>query len=123
MVIFPKKRRCEVTFIDQHILVVRGAKYHSHDHELQFIKKQLQSLHKKIDLFMAKSQERFDLLMARLDTVTTDIAGDYKTLLEAIQADSISEESFAKHEANIAKLEELGASVDNPVPPVEPPVE
>lgn len=77
---------------------------------------------------MAKSQERFDALMARLDAVTNDIAADYAKLLKAIQdgADSISEESFAAHEANIAKLEELGASVDNPVPeepPVEPPVE
>ena len=73
---------------------------------------------------MAKSQERFDALMERLDKVTTDIAADYKKLLDAVEAgsDSISEESFAKHEANIAKLEELGASVDNPIPdePTEP---
>lgn len=70
---------------------------------------------------MGKNQERFDLLMGRLDTVTTDIAQDYKTLLDAAK-DTISEESFAKHEANIAKLEVLGASVENPVPPVVPPV-
>lgn len=70
---------------------------------------------------MATSQERFDALMGRLDTVTTDIAADYKQLLEAVQAGGVSDESFAKHEANIAVLETLGASVENPVP--EPPVE
>lgn len=79
--------------------------------------------HKNHLKVMAKNQERFDLLMERLDKVTTDIATDYKTLLEAVQAGGISEESFAKHEANIAKLEELGASVENPVPPVDPPAE
>lgn len=73
----------------------------------------------KLRLFMGQTQERFDALMGRLDTVTTDIAADYKKLLDEIQAGTISEESFAKHEANIAKLEELGASVENPVP--EPP--
>jgi hypothetical protein len=77
---------------------------------------------KLIHIHMAKTQERFDQLMNRLDTVTTDIATDYKTLLEAVQAGTVSEESLAKHEANIAKLEELGKSVDNPVP-TEPPVE
>lgn len=82
---------------------------------------ELISVNQKLKSIMAKSQERFDLLMGRLDTITTDIAEDYKTLLEAVQAGGISDESFAKHEANIAKLEELGASVENPVPPVEPP--
>lgn len=75
---------------------------------------------KKLDLIMAKSQERFDLLMGRLDTITTNIAEDYKTLLAAVQEGTISEESFTKHEANIAKLEELGASVENPVPEPTP---
>lgn len=72
----------------------------------------------KIEQFMAKSQERFDALMARLDKVTTDIAGDFKTLLDEVKAGSVSDESFAKAEANIAALEALGASVDNPVPEV-----
>lgn len=75
----------------------------------------------KLNQIMAKSQERFDLLMGRLDKVSNDIAADYAQLLKAVQegADSVSEESFAKHEANIDKLEALGASVENPVP--EPP--
>lgn len=70
----------------------------------------------KIEHFMAKSQERFDALMARLDKITTDIAGDYKTLLDEVKAGGVSDESFAKAEANIATLEALGASVENPIP-------
>lgn len=69
---------------------------------------------------MATSQERFDLIIGRLNTITSDIAADYKKLLDAIQNNTpISEESFAAAEANIAILETLGASVDNPVPTVE----
>lgn len=70
---------------------------------------------------MGAQQERFDQIMARLNTITSDIAADYKKLLEAIQnGDTISEESFAAAEANIAILETLGASVDNPVPEPTP---
>lgn len=75
---------------------------------------------KKLDQVMANSQERFDALMARLDTVSNDIAADYAQLIEEAKKGQVSEESFAKAEANIAKLEALGASVDNPVPPTEP---
>lgn len=80
----------------------------------------------KLNKIMATQQERFDLLVARLDTISNDIAADYAQLLKAVQdgtVNKISEESFAAHEANIAKLEALGASVENPVPPVEPPAE
>lgn len=75
----------------------------------------------KLNTIMATSQERFDAIIARLDTITTDIAADYKKLLDEVRAGGVSDESFAKAEANIATLEALGASVDNPVP--EPPVE
>lgn len=78
--------------------------------------------HFKLNTIMATSQERFDLIIGRLNTITSDIAADYKKLLDAIQNNTpISEESFAAAEANIAVLEQLGASVDNPVP--EPPAE
>lgn len=73
----------------------------------------------KLDQFMANTQEWTDQLNARLDTVTNNIAADYKKLLEEIQSGQVSEESKAKAEANIAKLEALGASVENPVPPEE----
>lgn len=80
-------------------------------------------INSKLNTIMATSQERFDLIIGRLNTITSDIAADYKKLLDAIQnGDTITEESFAAAEANIAILETLGASVDNPVPPVEPPV-
>jgi len=80
---------------------------------------ELKKLTKKLESYMAKAQERFDQLMARLDTATNDIAADYAKLLAEVQAGTVSEASFAAHEANIAKLEALGASVDNPVP-IEP---
>lgn len=70
----------------------------------------------KIKTIMATQQERFDALMARLDTVSNDIAADYAQLIEEAKKGQVSEESFAKAEANIAKLEALGASVENPVP-------
>lgn len=80
--------------------------------------------HFKLKEIMATSQERFDQIIGRLNTITSDIATDYQTLLDAIKNNTpITEESFAAAEANIAILEQLGASVENPVPPVEPPVE
>lgn len=75
----------------------------------------------KLDLIMALTQQQFNELVARLDAVTNDIAADYQKLLDEIQAGNISDESVAAAKANIEKLEALGASVENPVPPVEEP--
>lgn len=73
---------------------------------------------------MAK-QETFDALLVRLDATTNDIAADMKLLKEQIlSGDTISDESLAKLDTNIAALEALGASTENPVPePTEPPAE
>jgi predicted phage gp36 major capsid-like protein len=84
------------------------------------VKKQIQSLTNKLELFMAKTQERFDDLMTRLNTITNDIAADYQKLLDEITNNSVSDASLTAAEENIAKLESLGASVDNPIPPEEP---
>lgn len=70
---------------------------------------------------MATRQEEFDALMGRLNVVTNDVAADYAKLLEEIANNSVSAESIAAGEANVAILEALGASVSNPVP--EPPAE
>jgi hypothetical protein len=70
---------------------------------------------------MATRQEDFDALMARLNTITNDIAADYAQLLDEIKNNTVSAESIANGNANVATLEALGASVANPVPPpVEP---
>lgn len=82
-------------------------------------KKLLIQINNKLDLIMAKSQEQFDALMGRLDTVTNDIAADYQKLLDEVQNGTVSPESLAAAAVNIAKLETLGASVENPVPPTE----
>lgn len=68
---------------------------------------------------MATRQEEFDALMGRLNTVTNDIAADYAKLLQEIADNSVSAESIAAGNANVATLEALGASVSNPVPPTE----
>lgn len=77
---------------------------------------------------MKITQEKFDEIVTKLDEITTDIATDYQQLLdenkklkEELGTLEVSDESFAKHEARIAQLQGLGASVENPVP--DPPVE
>lgn len=65
---------------------------------------------------MPTNQEIFDAQLARLDTVTNDIAADYQKLIDDAAAKGVSAESLAKHEANVARLEGIGASVENPVP-------
>ena len=70
---------------------------------------------------MAK-QEQFDALIQRLNLATNDIAADLTLLKEQIAAGTVSDESLAKLDTNIAALETLGASTENPVPvpPVDP---
>lgn len=71
---------------------------------------------------MGERQDQFDAMIARLNTVTNDIAADYAQLLAEIANNTVSAESIAQGNANVATLEALGASVSNPVPPpVEPP--
>lgn len=79
------------------------------------VKRLLNLIINKIDNVMTK-QERFDAILGRIDTVTTNIAADYQKLLDEVKAGTVSDESLAKAEENIAKLETLAASVDNPVP-------
>lgn len=64
-------------------------------------------------------QEKFDVLIGRLNVVTNDIAADLKLLKDQIAAGTISDESLANLDTNITALETLGASTENPVPPVE----
>ena len=87
---------------------------------LKEIVEKVNSLNSKIDKIMTK-QERFDAILGRIDTVTTNIAADYQKLLDEVKAGTVSDESLAKAEENIAKLETLAASVDNPVPGEEIP--
>ena len=75
----------------------------------------------KAEEIMATKQEQYDSIMNRLDAITNDIAADYKKLLDEIANGTVSQESLDRGSANVARLEEIGASVDNPVP--EPPTE
>lgn len=60
-------------------------------------------------------QERLESAIARLDAATNDIANDLR-VLKAELGDTVSEESLNLLDANIAKLEALGADTENPVP-------
>lgn len=91
---------------------------------IQLINEKLTLIIYQNKIIMAK-QEQFDALLQRLDATTNDIAADLTLLKEQIAAGTISDESLAKLDSNIAKLEALGASTENPVPvePTDPPTE
>lgn len=78
--------------------------------------------HLKTKSIMNK-QERFDQALARMDEATTEIANDLKNLRSEIAAGSVTDESLAKLEANIATLDELGKDPENPVPETPTPEE
>jgi len=106
-----------------HIVNIEKVEYNNitHNHiDTQEILSLLNIIKLQNQKIMAKAQEQFDALMARLNTVTNDIAADYQKLLDEIQNNTVSAASIAAAEANIAKLETLGASVENPVPTPEP---
>lgn len=56
-----------------------------------------------------EAQNRIDAALVRLDAATNEIASDLKKLRDQIVAGTVTQESLAKLEANIAKLESLGA--------------
>lgn len=90
------------------------------DKKLNQILEVVNSLNSKIDKIMTK-QERFDTVLTRIDAVTTNIAEDFAAFIKEAQEGTVSEESIAKAEANVTKLEELAATKENPVPGEEIP--
>ncbi len=69
-------------------------------------------------------QERFDAILTKLDAVTTNIAEDFAAFVKEAQEGQVSDESITKAEENIAKLEQLAATKENPVPGEDiPPVD
>ena len=72
-------------------------------------------LHSKYNSIMAK-QDQFDAMLQRLDAATTEIADDLRELREEV-IDTISDDSLAKLDANISKLETMGAEDDQPEEP------
>ena len=61
-------------------------------------------------------QERFDNILTRMDAVTTDLAGDFKTFVQEVKDGTVSDESLEKAEQNITILEQLAASKENTIP-------
>ncbi len=72
------------------------------------INKKLDFLINKIEQLMTV-QERVDAALAGLNNVTNEIAADLKALKDAIAAGTVSEETVAKLEQNIAVLEAIAA--------------
>lgn len=96
--------------------------FHGAGNEGDFFAQILQKLNLVIsnqNTIMATSQERHDALMERLNVITNDIAADYQKLLDEARNNAVSQESLDRAEANIMRLEAIGASVANPLPPGE----
>lgn len=70
---------------------------------------------------MATKQERFNAILAELNTTTNEIAADYQTLLDEVRNGTVSDESLTAAEENIARLKQIAASNDQPVPGTEIP--
>lgn len=66
------------------------------------------------------TQEQFESALQRIDDATTDIANDIRSLKDQIADQGlpkdVEESIFARLDNTAAKLEAIGASVDNPVP-------
>lgn len=45
----PKKKNIEITFIEQNVIIIKGERWHNHNHEFQEIKSLLISNGKKLD--------------------------------------------------------------------------
>lgn len=86
------------------------------------MKKWFIMLNTKIDALMRK-QERFDAILAGMNDVTNQIAADYAAFVEEVRAGTVSDDSLAKAEANVATLKQIAASNDQPLPGTDiPPV-
>lgn len=96
---------------------------HIHLHDDRETKQLLELIIKQNKIIMAK-QDQFDAAIVRLNAVTNDIAADLTLLKDQIATGTVSQASLDALDANIAQLEVLGASTENPVhePPAEPPV-
>lgn len=88
---------------------------HLHIHDDRKTVELLQLINQKIDLIMTK-QEKLDAALERLNTTTNDIAADLVLLKQQIAEGTVTEESLTRLDANVATLEGLGASTENPVP-------
>jgi hypothetical protein len=81
------------------------------------------SIHNKTTSIMA-SIEQFEAALTRIDTATTNIANQLRDLKDQIANQGLSQELentiLTRLETAAAQLEQVGQSVENPVP--EPPI-
>ena len=67
---------------------------------------------------MSQVDEQIKNMVGRLNTATNKIAAKISEVLEG-EKNNLSDESIAALEAEVAKLEALGASDENPIPEEE----
>jgi hypothetical protein len=88
--------------------------------------KELKLINKQNVKIMA-TIEQFESALSRIDTATTNIANQLRDLKDQIANQGLSADVeanvLARLETAATQLEAVGTSVENPVPPVEPPVE
>lgn len=72
----PKKKNLEITFIEEKVIVIKGERWHHHEHELQEIRNQLSLILKNQKNIIMTNAELKDLLTAanaKVDKIKTEI--------------------------------------------------
>lgn len=73
---------------------------------------------------MARTQEQWESILTRIDAATTNIAQQLRDLKDQIANQGlpadVEEAIFTRLDTAATQLEQVGASPENPVPPVEP---
>jgi septal ring factor EnvC (AmiA/AmiB activator) len=100
---------------------------HSNDEDvLHNIYTLTKSTHNKTTQIMADIQA-FETALTRIDAATTNIANQLRELKDQLANQGLPADVentvLARLESAASQLEAVGQSVENPVPPVEPPIE
>jgi seryl-tRNA synthetase len=84
----PKKKTCEITYIEENVIIIRGEKYHSHSHELQDIKNSLSLIIKtlnKMSKTQAETAAEIRAIKDQNEKARLEILAKIKTLEDAIE--------------------------------------
>jgi uncharacterized coiled-coil protein SlyX len=109
----PKKKNIEVTFIEEKIILIKGEKWHKHDHEMQEIRNAFALLIKQNKKIMSKLTDLEDKIAAQntaLDSIGTNVTG-IQADVTAMKA-KIDELKAAGDAAVNAALDELSPLLD-----------
>lgn len=79
----PKKKKAEITFIEENVIIVSGEKYHHHSHELSEIKSLLKTILKN-QIKMGANTDKALQDLAAIKTQITKVGTETATLLQKI---------------------------------------